>query len=182
MSGTRAEASRADAESLERLLVRIGTGDRAAYSCMYASWAPRVRAYLGRQVRDNSALDELVQEVMVRVWRHASRYDPVRASGATWIFTIARNARIDTWRKERHFEPDILPVSPPSAEESASSREESAAILAAIETLPAEQAAVIRGAYFDERPLAEMAGEAGVALGTVKSRVRLALARMRSVL
>jgi RNA polymerase sigma factor (sigma-70 family) len=182
MAGTRAEASRADAESLEQLLVRIASGDRAAYARMYASWAPRIRAYLGRQVREQASLDELVQEVMVRVWRHASRYDPARASGATWLFTIARNVRIDTWRRERPFEPEIVVASPPTAEDHAASKEESSAILAAIESLPPEQAAVIRGAYFDERPLAELAGDANVALGTVKSRVRLALARLRSVL
>jgi RNA polymerase sigma-70 factor, ECF subfamily len=181
MTGSRAE-SRGDGETLERWLAAVATGDRGAFARLYADWAPRIRAYLSRQVQDASALDELVQEVMVRVWRNAARYDASKASGATWLFTIARNVRIDTWRRERHFEPEVEAVTPATAEDSVGTREESAAILAAIETLPPEQAAVIRGAYFDERPLADMAGEAGVALGTVKSRVRLALARLRTVL
>ena len=90
--------------SFDELIVAIGTRqDRSAFAALFAHFAPRVKAYLLRTGSDPVGADELTQEVMMLVWRKAVHYDPTQAKAATWIFTIARNKRIDKFRRERHI-------------------------------------------------------------------------------
>ena len=133
----------------------------------------------------SSAAEEIVQETMIKVWRKAEQFDPSRASASTWIFTIARNTRIDVLRKIIRPEPDVNdPAFEPSAEPLPSDllgrSQEAAAIREAIAELSVEQQDVLRLGYFEERPHPEIAKALKIPLGTVKSRIRLALKNIRS--
>jgi RNA polymerase sigma factor (sigma-70 family) len=174
--------------SFEELIVAIGVRqDRSAFAALFAHFAPRVKAYLVRTGSDSSVADELTQEVMLLVWRKAERYDPSQANAATWIFTIARNKRIDKFRRERHvdFDPDD-PSLAPEPEKAPDQRLESAQnarkLTEAITTLPEEQASLLKLAFYEGKSHSVIATEVGLPLGTVKSRLRLALARLRTYL
>ncbi len=164
------------------LVVRVAAADADAFQQLFHEFAPRVRAWLGRGL-DPARADEVTQEVMVRVWRSASRYDPRRGAVSTWVFTIARNARTDVLRASRARidpeDPAWVPdaTSSPEAEVSLAQRERS--VSSALAELPEEQASVLRGAYFGGLSLREIADNESVPLGTVKSRVRLGLERLR---
>jgi RNA polymerase sigma-70 factor (ECF subfamily) len=175
-----------DNPSFEELIVAIGTRqDRSAFAALFAHFAPRVKAYLVRTGSDSSAADELTQEVMLLVWRKAERYDAAQANAATWIFTIARNKRIDKFRRERHldFNPDD-PTLAPEPERLPDHRLEAAEqaekLTRAIATLPDEQGSLLRLAFYEGKSHSIIAAEVGLPLGTVKSRLRLALARLRA--
>lgn len=175
-----------DSSSFEDLIVAIGARqDRSAFAALFAHFAPRVKAYLVRTGSDSSGADELTQEVMLLVWRKAERYDPAQANAATWIFTIARNKRIDKFRRERHldFDPDD-PTLAPEPERLPDDRleavEQAEKLSRAIATLPDEQGALLKLAFYEGKSHSIIAAEVGLPLGTVKSRLRLALARLRA--
>jgi RNA polymerase sigma-70 factor, ECF subfamily len=173
----------------DALLRRVAAQrDRAAFAELFLLYAPRVGGFFARSGLDPSVRDELVQEVMLRVWRSAEQFDPSRASAATWIFAIARNARIDHLRRPSSIQrPD--PLDPawvdahaPDAERELAASQRARHVRAALRDLPPEQAQVLEAAYFDQKTLAAIASEWGLALGTVKSRVRLAFQRLRGAL
>ena len=152
---------------------------------LFRRFAGRVKGLLMRSLPPDRA-EEVTQEVMLRVWHAAVRYDPSRASPTTWIFTIARNARIDAQRRAAHATPDPAdPVWVPAPEESpdaAVSRRASAErIRSALDELPPNQLDVLDRAYLQGQTLTEVAEALSVPLGTVKSRVRLAMERLRIV-
>lgn len=158
--------------------------DRAAFAELFEHFAPRLKSYLMRLGTDDMAAEEVVQEAMVMVWRKADSFDRRQASASTWIFTIARNKRIDRLRRERRPEldpndPALIPDPVEQADRTVQTRQSRDRILSAVEKLPAEQSELIRMAYFDEKSHAEIAAEMALPLGTVKSRIRLALGRMR---
>ena len=172
----------------EELLARIATQDREAFAALFQQFAPRLAGFYARGGLDSSVRDELVQEVMLRVWRKAHQFDPVRASATTWLFTIARNARIDHLRRPA-VQAEVEPLDPtwvdakaPAAEEVVSQRQRARAVRAAIDELPSEQASILEAAYFEHKTLSVIASDLGLALGTVKSRVRLAFNRLRGTL
>lgn len=158
--------------------------DRAAFALLYRHFAPRLKAVLMRQGAPETVAEDLAQETMLQVWRRAETFDPSQASAATWIFTIARNRRIDRLRNERRPEidpqdPALVPdpvVAPDRPLESAQSVER---LRAAIRTLPPEQAELLQLSYFEDKPHSVIAAERKLPLGTVKSRLRLALARLK---
>lgn len=174
--------------SFDELIVAIGARhDRSAFAALFAHFAPRVKAYLMRTGSDSAAADELTQEVMLLVWRKAAHYSPAQANAATWIFTIARNKRIDKFRRERRLDFDIDdPVFAPEPEALPDHRLQTAqqahAITSAIGKLPDEQASLLRLAFYESKSHSVIAAEVGLPLGTVKSRLRLALARLRGYL
>jgi len=162
-------------------------GDRAAYAALFASVAPRVRAYLLRATRGNRLLsEELTQDVMMRVWKRAKSFDPDRGSAMAWIFTIARNARIDHARRKRPLIDDSDPLlvvdTDPGPDVQANERQRADRVRDALGTLPEEQAEILDEAYFSGRSLREIAEATDVPLGTVKSRVRLAFGKLRKSL
>ncbi len=180
-------ASLSGPESAE-LIQRIARlADRAAFSALFRLFAPRLKSYLMRQGCDFAEAEELMQETMVMVWRRAASFDPARASVATWLFTIARNKRIDALRRQRRPEielddPALVPDPAPGADEPVLAHERGQRLAAALAALPGEQAELIRLAYFDERVQSDIASATKLPLGTVKSRLRLALAKLRRAL
>lgn len=174
-------------EAPEAWLVAVGAQrDAAAFHCLFQHFAPRLKGFFVRGGLDAARADELVQEVLVRVWVHARSYDPARASANTWVFTIARNTRIDVARRD-----NVRALAVPDDGWSGGldgplvamqSRDEAAAVRAALEGLPDGQRVVLERVYFEERSLPEIAAAEGLPLGTVKSRVRLAFERLRTAL
>jgi RNA polymerase sigma-70 factor (ECF subfamily) len=162
--------------------------DRNAFARLFAYFAPRVKGFLMRSGLSDSEAEELTQEVMIAVWRKASYFDPSRAGASTWVFTIARNQRIDRLRRTRSrtenyfFDPSDESDSPPSSEDIAITAEREEEVRKAMGYLSSEQAAIVRLSFFAEKPHVEIARELGIPLGTVKSRVRLALNRLRTLL
>jgi RNA polymerase sigma-70 factor (ECF subfamily) len=160
--------------------------DRAAFTALFDHFAPRVKTYLMRAGADAAQADELAQETLLTVWRKAGSFDAGRATAATWIFTIARNLRIDRFRKEWRDVSggDAIPDSvdeTAAPEATLSDAERGERVRAALRQLPPEQVKVIELSFFDEKPHAEIAKALGIPLGTVKSRIRIAMNRLREL-
>jgi RNA polymerase sigma-70 factor (ECF subfamily) len=156
--------------------------DRQAFAALFEHFAPRIKGYLIKSGADATTAEECAQDVMTTLWRKADQFDPTRASVATWVFTIARNRRIDMLRRDRRPEPEELTWGPePEPEQSQvlEIQQESARLVKAIATLPDNQRKLIEQAYFGDMTQAEIANITGLPLGTIKSRIRLALDRLR---
>jgi RNA polymerase sigma-70 factor, ECF subfamily len=176
-----------DSTGPEQLIDAIAVrGDRAAFTSLFLRFAPRVKAYLMQLGMDAGSAEELAQEALLAVWRKAAQFDPERASAAAWIFTIARNLRIDLARRTRLATPVPSPLDepPPTSQADAmlAADDLSARVRAALAALPAEQADVVRLSFFDDRVHADIERVLGIPLGTVKSRLRLAMSRLRTLL
>ena len=132
---------------------------------------------------DPETAEEITQEAMILVWRKAAQFDRSKAALSTWIFTIARNKRIDMLRREARpeIDPEDYPVasSGPGAHESVEHGEAAQSLKVSIAELPAEQQEVLHKAFFEDKSHAVISEELDLPLGTVKSRIRLALARLR---
>lgn len=176
------------APSLANLIVVIaGERDRQAFTWLYRHYAPRLKSFFLRSGLASNLAEELAQETMLQVWRKAELFDPAKAGASTWIFTIARNLRIDHLRRERipSIPDSDIPDEPdgaPDGEAVLLTSEREARVRSALQSLSTEQATIVRLSFFGEKPHAEIARELGIPLGTVKSRVRLALARLKSLL
>jgi RNA polymerase sigma-70 factor (ECF subfamily) len=162
-------------------------GDRAAFGRLFEHFAPRLKSFLMRQGADAASAEDLVQETMLSVWRKAALFDPARATASTWIFTIARNLRIDAIRKTIRPEfdpadPAFVPDSEPAADDVVTAEETATIIRSALAELPDEQAEVVRLSFFEDKAHGEIATQLALPLGTVKSRLRLAMKRIRSFL
>lgn len=163
--------------------------DRQAFASLFKHFAPRVKAYLVRLGTADGLAEELTQEAMVTVWRKAPQFDAARASASTWIFTIARNLRVDHFRRLGNrladndgFDADDHPDPQPLPEDQLDSEQQESGVRRAMQLLSPEQALVLRMSYYEETPHARIASELGIPLGTVKSRVRLAIGHLRRVL
>ncbi|MDX6750061.1 sigma-70 family RNA polymerase sigma factor [Geminicoccaceae bacterium 1502E] len=161
--------------------------DREAFRRLFDYYAPRLKAYLRRAGAAGDAAEDLAQEVMLTVWRRAWQFDPAKASLSTWVFTIARNKRIDALRRERRpdmqlDDPSLQPEPPPRGDNVTELFRMSQLVMRAVEDLPEEQSRLLKIFYFEEKPHGAIAEELGLPLGTVKSRLRLAMARLRTVL
>ncbi|MFG1182076.1 sigma-70 family RNA polymerase sigma factor [Xanthobacter versatilis] len=173
---------------MSALVVAIArTGDREAFAQLFRHFAPRVKAFLMRSGLSANAAEELAQETLLMVWRKASYFDPARAAASTWIFTIARNLSIDLKRRERHISTVDADTADEEADETSGETilmgaERDARVRAALAKLSEEQATIVRLSFFQEKPHSQIAQELGIPLGTAKSRVRLALSRLRTLL
>jgi RNA polymerase sigma-70 factor (ECF subfamily) len=187
-AGRMTSATPADASDFAALVEAVAARqDRAAFTRVFAYYAPRVKAYLIRLGLDGAQAEEVTQEVMVAVWRKAASFDSAQASVSTWIFRIARNRRIDVFRRDRRetldakdpaFEPPAE-VRPDGAAEAA---EREAQVRRAMDDLPPEQRDLVRRAFYEDLSHSEIAASTGVPLGTVKSRLRLAFAKLKLTL
>ena len=160
--------------------------DRAAFTRLFRHFAPLMKAFAlsGSTLSANHA-DELVQEVMLKVWQKAGAFNAERAAASTWIYTIARNSRTDLFRRLQKFD------TPLSADDVSGSEESEEAFMvlhqkrsrdrirALINELPNDQAQILAKVYMEGKSHSEVAGELDIPLGTVKSRVRLALQKLQ---
>lgn len=177
------------------LLVKVGSlQDRVAFERLYAHFAPLIKGFQfsrGGQSSAPEAADELVQEVMFKVWRKAPSFDPSKSSASTWVFTIMRNCRIDALRRSSR-QPDtddsleVEDIWDESFDNQPlvylqQSRSQTT-VEAGLSSLPPEQSHVIEKAFLEGKSHSEISAELGLPLGTVKSRVRLALKKLQSTL
>lgn len=178
--------SEADRVRFSDLLVAVAERqDRAAYSELFTYYAPRVKSYLMRLGADNALAEEIAQDVMVTVWRKAALFDRTQASVSTWIFRVARNRRIDLFRRTKRPDLDpeetmILPSGVAAPDEQVEAMETEARVRAAMKDLPEEQLSLLRLAFYDGLSHREIADKLDVPLGTVKSRIRLAFVKMKA--
>jgi RNA polymerase sigma-70 factor, ECF subfamily len=185
------EAATRDHMQWVRLIGAIATRqDRAAFAALFEYFAPRIKAFMQRSGVSEANAEELAQETMLVVWRKAALFDAASSGAAAWIFTIARNLRIDAYRRERRggvieasdveieFQIDDSPQ--PDSRLATSQSEER--VRSVLSKLPADQMRVIELSFFEEKAHADIAQILGIPLGTVKSRLRLAMSRLRILL
>ncbi|HME85537.1 MAG TPA: sigma-70 family RNA polymerase sigma factor, partial [Roseiarcus sp.] len=175
------------AEKIQAIATRE---DRVAFAEIFNHFAPRVKAYLRKAGASEAEAEEIAQEAMLSVWRKAVLFNPMVSGVATWIFTIARNLRIDAIRRERRggairvdeveaeYEVDEAPL----ADVRIVAAQSEARVREALAALPRDQLTVIQMSFFEEQAQAEIARTLQIPLGTVKSRVRLAMKRLRGLL
>jgi RNA polymerase sigma-70 factor (ECF subfamily) len=161
--------------------------DREAFARLFKHFAPRLKGFGLRRGTDAASSEELAQETMLTVWRKADTFDPRRATVSTWVFTIVRNKRIDLFRREGYPEADLAEAGEtvdegPAADDTLDRVQASNALRGAMKVLPKEQLSVLEKAFFEDKSHSVIAEELGLPLGTVKSRIRLALARLRGAL
>ena len=175
-------------KQLNKLIEAVGARrDKVAFDLLFQYFVPRLKAFFLKQGAEIQSVEEVVQDTMVNVWRKAYQFDSGKASASTWIFTIARNRRIDLLRKSNRPEPDPTdPAFVPGPEKSSfdiiDKEQEAKQLGSVIKNLPADQQKVLQLAFFKEKAHAEVADELGIPLGTVKSRIRLALKKIRKEL
>ena len=167
------------------LLHRVAqSGDVEAFRKLFQAFAPRVKAYMMRQGADANTAEDLAQETLLTVWRKAGLYSDVKGSATTWIFTIARNLRIDKLRREVAWQPlpegaDEEPSEDMAPDEEVSERERREKVRAVLTELPADQSEVVSLSYIEGLSHSEIAERLSLPLGTVKSRMRLAYSKLR---
>ena len=169
------------ADMVERV---ASSADRAAFTRLFAYYAPRVKGYLLRLGMSQAEAEEVSQEVMVAVWRKAATFDRRQASVATWIFRIARNRRIDAFRRDQRAvldasDPSFHPEPAASADRLTEAAEREAELRVAVAELPPEQRDLVRVAFYEDLSHSQVAERTGLPLGTVKSRLRLAFAKLK---
>lgn len=183
--GVRSGAMQTDVQ----LVAAIGAGDREAFAVIFARFAPRVKAWLMGRGAPETQADEVAQEVLLAVWRQAQGYDPGRAAVSTWVFTIARNRWVDRVRKERR--PRVLAAdiahheahrAAPTPEAALGAARDVVRVRAAVSGLPPEQAEIVHATWLEGRSQRDFAEDHGLALGTVKSRTRLAMKKLLAAL
>jgi RNA polymerase sigma-70 factor (ECF subfamily) len=161
--------------------------DRDAFAALFAHFAPRLKGYLMRLGASDGQAEEVLQEALLTVWRKAHLFDRKKAAASTWIFTIARNRRIDILRKKKFPEidaedPSLVPDAPRAPDEEVIGAREGEAVRLALEKLPEEQRELVRLAFYNGWSHSKIAADTNLPLGTVKSRLRLAFSRLRNEL
>lgn len=161
--------------------------DEAVFAELFRHYAPRLKSYMRKLGAAEDMAEELAQEAMASVWRKAHLFDAEKAGAGTWIFSIARNLRIDAFRRQRRPEVDfddpvLVPDEPMPPDAMIDQDRQAVAVRAALAALPKEQARIVHLSFFEDKPHAEIASELGIPLGTVKSRMRLAFQRFRKAL
>ncbi len=169
------------------LLARVGQArDVDAFETIFRHYGPRIRSFMAMKTRDAQMAEELMQETMMAVWNKATQFDPARGNASAWIFTIARNLRIDAFRRKRPVfdenDPAFVKDDVAPADIELEGRQDADLLRKAMETLPAEQLDVLKRAFFDEASHSAIAEDLGLPLGTVKSRIRLAFDKLRTTL
>ncbi len=169
----------------QRLVQRVARNlDREAFAELFDAFAPRVKTFIMRKGASPDLAEDLVQETMINVWTKAGFYDPAKGSVLTWIFTIARNLRIDRIRRESSrpvaelgdFDP---PSEAPAGDEILARKDEARSVARALSKIPPEQMEILTLSFIEDLPQAEIARRLKLPLGTVKSRMRLAYGHLR---
>ncbi|MDA9908922.1 sigma-70 family RNA polymerase sigma factor [Gammaproteobacteria bacterium] len=171
--------------------------DRYAFQQLFAHFSPLIKAFANKQAgasRGENFSEEIVQETMIKVWQKAASFNVEKANASTWIFTIARNTRIDLLRKNaRHFQNkassdqyedafDVDDIWIENENEDVfnqlAKQRNSEMLNESMKALPEEQSLILRKVYLEDKSHSEIAEELELPLGTVKSRVRLALNKL----
>lgn len=162
--------------------------DRAAFANLFRHYAPRIKAFMMKGGSDAESAQEIAQEALIMVWRKAASFDRAKASAATWIYTIARNKRIDLLRRSGRpalSEEDWLTVyaaDETDADQSVLAGQTYIRMKELMEDLSPDQRVVLQKAFFEDKTHTAVAEELGLPLGTVKSRIRLALGKLREAM
>ncbi len=171
-------------DKYSKLLVDIGSKkDKKSFIELFEYFAPRVKSYLIGTGCTAEQAEEITQETMFNVWNKACSFDSNKALASTWIYTIARNKKIDALRKRKKSDPDMQdPRFVPEGDdidEKIEKAESTAVISEAINGLPQEQSDIIYKNFFEDKSHGDIAKELDIPLGTVKSRIRLAMRKLR---
>lgn len=175
-------------QELVRALRLVGRGDRAALETVYSMTSAKLLGVIIRIERDREAAEDVLQDVYLKVWRRAGRFDPDRASPITWLCTIARNAAIDAKRsagRKTEVADDDLPEIEDGcalADEMLCDKEDAARVQDCLEGLQGNHRRSIRMAFFDGLTHSELAERIGVPLGTMKSWIRRGLESLKGCL
>ncbi|WP_419902184.1 sigma-70 family RNA polymerase sigma factor [Kiloniella sp.] len=174
-------------EQAELLALVAHSRDRGAFVKLFRHFAPRLMSYMRKLGTDNNITEGLVQDVMLTLWRQADSYDPDKSYVSSWVFAIARNRRIDRFRRQR-----LIPIDQnqlqnqideaPSQDKDLEHHEVEALLREAVESLPERQASLLQLAFYEDMTHKEIAEHEGLPLGTVKSRLRLAINKLRRTL
>ena len=176
-------------EALFRTLItRVAQNrDRQAFGELFDHFAPRLKSFMMRKNTSAELAEDLVQEAMIAVWTKAALYEPSKGSVTTWVFTIARNLRIDRIRRDVHMPTTELgdydePSEAPEGEELLGRKQEDGLVARALQSIPEEQRQILVLSFVEEMPQSEIATKLSIPLGTVKSRMRLAYGHLRRIL
>jgi RNA polymerase sigma factor (sigma-70 family) len=175
-------------DDLSALMMAVGRDrDLQAFELLFRHFGPRISAYMARLAADMGTAEELMQETMIAVWNKAALYDPAKGNVSTWIFTIARNLRVDALRKDKRpafdlEDPALVADDTQPADETLQLKQHSELLKIAMAGLPADQGKLIRMCYFDDLSHSAIAERLKLPIGTVKSRIRLAFAKLRSAM
>ena len=177
-----------DTEDFPALIESIAeTKNRDAFVALFTHFAPRLKGDLLRLGASDGQAEEVMQDAMLTVWRKAHLYDRKKAAASTWIFTIARNRRIDVMRRQKFPEidaddPVLVPEKPPQPDEEVIRARQDEQVRVALAALPEEQRELVRLAFYNGWSHSKIAADTNLPLGTVKSRLRLAFSRLRNEL
>jgi RNA polymerase sigma-70 factor (ECF subfamily) len=183
-SAVRAERTVADSGNEVDLVAAIAKGDRDAFRAFYDAYAGRILAYVRALGRERNAAEDVVQEVFLAVWRKAASYRPERGDVAGWLYTITRNRLVDRWRRrggvveQEEFDFEALAAHDRGAE----GKIVDLSVRKALAGLAREQREALELAYFGGLTYEETAARLALPLGTLKSRIRAGLARMKAYL
>jgi RNA polymerase sigma-70 factor (ECF subfamily) len=173
---------------LRRLISRVAESrDRQAFAELFDHFAPRLKSFMMRKSTSAELAEDLVQEAMIAVWTKAQSYEPSKGAVTTWVFTIARNLRIDRFRRDGNMPLTELgdydePSEAPEGEELLGRKQEDGLVARALASIPQEQREILVLSFVEDMPQSEIASRLSIPLGTVKSRMRLAYGHLRRLL
>ena len=187
-SGTRKAVQETPSQALSDALVKVAEKrDRKAFAFLFEYFAPKIRRFGVKQFGNDAQAMELVQDTMTSVWRKAHLYHHDKGAATTWIYTVMRNASFDALRKmksnkEEHISEDIWPMIQDSHADNDGFQDhlQTAQIQKYINKLPPAQRDIVKGVYFQEMSQEQLAEHLNIPVGTVKSRLRLALQKLRA--
>jgi len=179
-----------DNQALSQLIVEVALKrDKQAFTGLFAFFAPKIKRIAGSRFSNPEQANEVVQETMSNVWRKAHLFNANKGAATTWVYTIMRNVSFDMLRKvkanrEDNYSDDIWPIESTSVCESEVFEDhlEKSNVLSCLAQLPENQQMVVKGFYFLEMSQEQLAQHLDLPLGTVKSRLRLGLAKLRQQL
>jgi len=173
--------------ALEPLLTRVGDADASAFRSLFEAAAPLVKGMARRLGADAITADEIVQDTFMNIWRKAAFFSPERGAALPWIFAIARNVRIDRMRRQTNWQElgrarDHQQADEPLPDEALQRSQMKIKLEAALASLPPEQAAVVRMAFFEGLTQRDIARTLAIPLGTVKTRTTIAYRKIKAAI
>ena len=170
------------------LVQRIGQNrDKAAFALLFKKFGPKLKSFMLRLGTNSSTAEELVQETMLSVWRKSHTFDSSKASASTWMFTIARNLRIDRFRSESRPEfdpsdPALIPEPELQADEQLELKNRQEFVRKCLDELPNDQREVVQLSFMQGLSHQEISDKLDIPLGTAKSRLRLSFGKLRKTI